>query len=120
MNGRASDAVSGGEDVVGVDCVFEPFQDVHASGTDALLHELLSQFAHSVVMGDTPSVFHDLISGCVFDLAVGEQRVGQSFNAEAKVDVDGGSCVVDLYVVVCTCVTLADRKGYLFTPCFLH
>ena len=86
------------ENVIGVDGALQSLEDVYACFSNASVHEFLPQLSHPVVMRYASSEFHYLVPCCVLDLSVTFERVSQPMDAEAKVNVNHSSCVVNLNI----------------------
>jgi len=91
-----SDEISCGEDVAGVDCVLEAFQNVNSCVSDAARHEFFPELAHAVMMGDGAAVFQDLVPCGILNLSVDCNWIGQALIDESEIDVNTRSCIIDL------------------------
>lgn len=91
-----SDQIASRKCVLWIDCLFDSSQNIHSHISNALLHKFLAELADSVMMRDTASILHDLLTGSILDIAVDGDGVGQASINESEVHVDCGSSVVDL------------------------
>jgi len=86
------------EDVLGIDALLHTLEKIFVELAICLLHESLSQFANSVMVGNASSVFEYSRSRLVLDVLVNFDNLffRVFIVTDGKVDVNGGTSLVQL------------------------
>lgn len=71
-------------------------QNLNSSVSNLPLHKLLPQFAHTMMMRDRPSIFHDLLPCCIFNLGITLHRIFNPLVSETKIHIYCSSRIINL------------------------